>query len=106
MPFPRRLLIEGEELVLDLRPHPIALARAILLTLLGVKAIAEGVTYTLFPAVMPAMLGWYESRRRTLFPVIGVVTIIIGLIVLREWWQYMHSSACIWHPCFNQAWNK
>lgn len=38
MPFPRRLLIEGEELVLDLRPHPIALARAILLTLLVIVA--------------------------------------------------------------------
>jgi uncharacterized membrane protein YdbT with pleckstrin-like domain len=32
--FPRRLLVEGEELVLDLRPHPIALARAILVTIL------------------------------------------------------------------------
>ena len=25
MAFPRRLLVEGEELVLDLRPHPVAL---------------------------------------------------------------------------------
>jgi uncharacterized membrane protein YdbT with pleckstrin-like domain len=32
--FPRRLLVEGEELILDLRPHPIALARAILVTIL------------------------------------------------------------------------
>jgi uncharacterized membrane protein YdbT with pleckstrin-like domain len=31
--FPRRLLIEGEELVLDLRPHWIALARAVLIAL-------------------------------------------------------------------------
>jgi uncharacterized membrane protein YdbT with pleckstrin-like domain len=38
MPFPRRLLIEGEELVLDLRPHPIALARAVVVTLLVVVA--------------------------------------------------------------------
>ena len=34
MAFPRRLLIEGEELILDLRPHPIALARAIIVTIL------------------------------------------------------------------------
>ena len=33
MTFPRRLLIEGEELVLDLRPHWIALVRAILIAL-------------------------------------------------------------------------
>jgi uncharacterized membrane protein YdbT with pleckstrin-like domain len=36
--FPRRLLIEGEELVLDIRPHWIALARAALVTLLVVVA--------------------------------------------------------------------
>jgi hypothetical protein len=38
MPFPRRLLIEGEELVLDLRPHPIALARAVLVTIAVIVA--------------------------------------------------------------------
>jgi uncharacterized membrane protein YdbT with pleckstrin-like domain len=36
MPFPRRLLIEGEELVLDLRPHWIALVLPGLVTLLVV----------------------------------------------------------------------
>jgi len=35
MPFPKRLLIEGEELVLDLRPHPIALAGPILVTVVA-----------------------------------------------------------------------
>ena len=34
MAFPKRLLIDSEELVLDLRPHPIALARAVLVTFL------------------------------------------------------------------------
>ena len=33
MPFPRRLLIPGEQLVLDLRPHPIALALPVLFTI-------------------------------------------------------------------------
>jgi uncharacterized membrane protein YdbT with pleckstrin-like domain len=36
--FPRRLLIDGEELVLDIRPHWIALARATFVTLLVVVA--------------------------------------------------------------------
>jgi uncharacterized membrane protein YdbT with pleckstrin-like domain len=36
--FPRRLLVHGEDLVLDLRPHPIALARAVVVTLLVVVA--------------------------------------------------------------------
>ena len=34
MPFPRRLLIEGEELVLDLRPHWIALVGPVIVTVL------------------------------------------------------------------------
>src|SRR4029450_3042564 len=38
MAFPRRLLIEGEELVLDLRPPPIALFFPALLTLSGLVA--------------------------------------------------------------------
>jgi uncharacterized membrane protein YdbT with pleckstrin-like domain len=38
MAFPTRLLIEGEELILDLRPHWIALARAALVTLVVVVA--------------------------------------------------------------------
>jgi uncharacterized membrane protein YdbT with pleckstrin-like domain len=38
MPFPRRLLIPGEQLVLDLRPHPIALAMPILITVVGFVA--------------------------------------------------------------------
>jgi len=33
MPFPRRLLIPGEQLVLDLRPHPIALALPVVFTI-------------------------------------------------------------------------
>jgi uncharacterized membrane protein YdbT with pleckstrin-like domain len=33
MAFPRRLLVDKEELVLELRPHPVALVRAVLVTL-------------------------------------------------------------------------
>lgn len=75
----------------------------LLLTLLGVKAIAEGVVYTLFPSGMLAMLGWYGSRSRMLFRIGGLVTVIIGLLIINEWWQYIQSDACTWHPCFNQA---
>jgi uncharacterized membrane protein YdbT with pleckstrin-like domain len=38
MPFPTRLLIEGEELILDLRPHWIALVRAVGVALLTIVA--------------------------------------------------------------------
>ena len=36
MAFPRRLLIEGEELVLDLRPHPVALVLPVIATVVTV----------------------------------------------------------------------
>ena len=39
MAFPKRLLIEGETLVLDLRPHPIALALPVLYTLVLTVAV-------------------------------------------------------------------
>ncbi len=35
MAFPKRLLVEGEELILDLRPHPIALALPALVVIVG-----------------------------------------------------------------------
>ena len=47
MAFPRGLLIDGESLVLDLRPHPIALALPILYTI--VLTVAVGVLAALFP---------------------------------------------------------
>jgi uncharacterized membrane protein YdbT with pleckstrin-like domain len=43
--FPRRLLIEGEELVLDLRPHWVALVGPILVTLLVVAGWVVALIY-------------------------------------------------------------
>jgi uncharacterized membrane protein YdbT with pleckstrin-like domain len=40
MAFPRRLLVPGEELVLDMRPHPVALAAP---AILSVVAVALGI---------------------------------------------------------------
>ena len=40
MPFPRRLLIPDEQLVLDLRPHPIALVMPAVLTIVAFVAAA------------------------------------------------------------------
>jgi uncharacterized membrane protein YdbT with pleckstrin-like domain len=45
MPFPRRLLIEGEELVLDLRPHWIALVLPSIVTLLVVVGYVLALGY-------------------------------------------------------------
>jgi uncharacterized membrane protein YdbT with pleckstrin-like domain len=43
MPFPRRLLTSDEELVLDLRPHWIALVGPVVVTILLIAAVIVGV---------------------------------------------------------------
>lgn len=45
MPFPRRLLIEGEDLILDLRPHWIALVGPTIVTLLVVAGYLLALAY-------------------------------------------------------------
>jgi uncharacterized membrane protein YdbT with pleckstrin-like domain len=68
MAFPRKLLIDKEELVLELRPHPIALARAVLVALAVV--VAWGV---LFAKVVDTS------------DFLGRVVWIVGLVVLVIW---------------------
>lgn len=76
MAFPKRLLVEGEALVLDLRPHPIALFVPALATLIGfVAAVWLTVETDLEPVwiwwgvfglviliyVLPRFVRWYTS---------------------------------------------
>lgn len=74
----------------------------LLLTLLGVKAILEGVVYTLFPAAMLSTLAWVEPRIQGWLRIAGVATVIIGALIFHEWWQYMQECTT-WQPCYNQA---
>jgi uncharacterized membrane protein YdbT with pleckstrin-like domain len=76
MPFPRRLLIPGEQLVLDLRPHPIALFMPALAALVGFVAatwlsaktnFADWLWWLLFFAllvfyVLPKVIAWLTSN--------------------------------------------
>jgi uncharacterized membrane protein YdbT with pleckstrin-like domain len=76
MPFPRRLLIEGEDLILDLRPHPVALAMpalyAIVITVAaGFLANWIGGPWWVWPAVwilamlvypVPRLIRWLTSN--------------------------------------------
>ncbi len=69
MAFPKRLLVDGEQLVLDLRPHPIALARAVIVTVL---VVVIGVLILMnLPGTLHDILFW--------------ATWIVGLIVV-VWW--------------------
>jgi uncharacterized membrane protein YdbT with pleckstrin-like domain len=75
MAFPKRLLIEGEELVLDLRPHPVALALpafVLLVSLIGAVWLTTATTingwiwWGIFIAiviayVIPKFLNWWTS---------------------------------------------
>jgi uncharacterized membrane protein YdbT with pleckstrin-like domain len=76
MPFPRRLLVEGEDLTLDLRPHPIALAMPALYTVVvtvaaGFLVNAVGGPWWLWPAIwivamlvypVPRLIRWLTSN--------------------------------------------
>lgn len=56
MAFPRRLLTEGEDLVLDLRPHWIALVWPVAQTLLIAAAITAALVY--LPDSWPSWMRW------------------------------------------------
>jgi uncharacterized membrane protein YdbT with pleckstrin-like domain len=76
MPFPRRLLIEGEDLVLDLRPHPVALLIPALYTIVVTVAVGFlanwlGGPWWLWPAIwivamlvypVPRLVHWLTSN--------------------------------------------
>jgi uncharacterized membrane protein YdbT with pleckstrin-like domain len=76
MPFPKNLLIEGETLVLDLRPHPIQLALPTLYTIVvtvaaGFLASWLGGPWWLWPAIwivamllypVPRLIRWLTSN--------------------------------------------
>lgn len=68
---------------------------SLIVTLIGLKAVLEGVIYTLFPKAMLAMLAWYKPRHIIWFRIGGLLTVIIGGIVLCEWWKYMYPN-CTW----------
>ncbi len=71
MAFPRRLLVEGEELVLDLRPHPVALLLPAIATIVIVGAgiwlmtRTDGVVIWIILAAMALLLLAYPVRRLT-----------------------------------------
>jgi uncharacterized membrane protein YdbT with pleckstrin-like domain len=80
--FPRRLLVEGEELVLDLRPHWIALVRAIIVTVLVVVAWT-----LLLPRVGDAPAG--DALR---WAIIGVGVLLLLWYPVRDIVEWLTSN--------------
>jgi uncharacterized membrane protein YdbT with pleckstrin-like domain len=81
MPFPRRLLSEGEELIMDLRPHWIALAMPISETVLIVVAVILGLAY--LPDSWPTAL-------RLVLVALGIVLFLILPLRLIVAWATSH----------------
>jgi membrane protein YdbS with pleckstrin-like domain len=71
MAFPRRLLVDGEELVLDLRPHPVALLLPAIVTVLTVGVgiwlltLVSGVVSWIVLGAILLILLVYPVRRLT-----------------------------------------
>jgi uncharacterized membrane protein YdbT with pleckstrin-like domain len=56
MAFPRKLLVPGEQLVLDLRPHPVALAVAAVVTLIAIAIGAWLIATFNFDLIVAALV--------------------------------------------------
>ncbi len=80
MAFPRRLLVDGEELVLDLRPHPIALARAVLIAI---------VVVAVWIAVLPRLPSTGHTVLVWTFVLAG--TVVLVLWTVRDLVRYLTS---------------
>lgn len=97
MAFPRRLLIEGEELILELRPHWIALVGPALVTLLVVVGYGLAVAYAPDDgagrsavvwgglALAALILAWHPVRRFIAW-VTSYFVVTSDRVVHREGW--------------------
>lgn len=96
MPFPRRLLIENEELILELRPHWIALVMPAIATILIVVGLGlaigyapdeTGRTFVVWGAVGAAifLVLWYPVRRFVAW-VTSYFVVTSDRIIHREGW--------------------
>ncbi len=81
MAFPTRLLRDGEDLVLDLRPHPIALAFPLGVTVLVL--VAMGLILNYLPDSSPTWARW-----ATVIVAVGVILVLAAPRVIR--WATSH----------------
>ena len=96
MAFPRRLLVDGEELVLELRPHWIALALPTLATLgvvvIGFWLISKfdgAMTWMLFTVVVVLLILY--PIRKLVWWLTSYFVVTTDRIIHREGWIAKHS---------------
>jgi uncharacterized membrane protein YdbT with pleckstrin-like domain len=90
MAFPRRLLIPGEDLVLDLRPHPVALAVPAIVTIVGLVAVvwiaaSTGFADWLWWVVFVVVLVAYPVRRLVWW-LTSIFAVTTDRVIHREGW--------------------
>jgi membrane protein YdbS with pleckstrin-like domain len=96
MPFPKRLLVPGEELVLDLRPHWIALAlpglaaAAVLIAGFWLMSKADGAVALVILAGMAILLIAYPLRR-LIWWLTSYFVVTSDRLIHREGWIAKHS---------------
>jgi membrane protein YdbS with pleckstrin-like domain len=73
MAFPKKLLVPGEELVLDLRPHPVALALATIVTVL---ILVVGI-WVLTLSWVHGLVGWLVAA----FMIVGLIVYPVRRLV-------------------------
>jgi uncharacterized membrane protein YdbT with pleckstrin-like domain len=89
MAFPKRLLIPGEDLVLDLRPHPVALAMPALVTVVAL-ILAAWLSTTSIPTWIPwaafvIVLLAYPVRRLVWW-LTSIFAVTTDRVIHREGW--------------------
>jgi membrane protein YdbS with pleckstrin-like domain len=96
MPFPKRLLVPGEELVLDLRPHWIALAlpglaaAAVVIVGFWLMSKADGAVVLVVLAGMAILLVAYPLRR-LIWWLTSYFVVTSDRLIHREGWIAKHS---------------
>jgi uncharacterized membrane protein YdbT with pleckstrin-like domain len=95
MGFPTRLLVPGEELVLDLRPHWIALALAALVAVLEVAiavwlfTLVDGLNWLILLGLAIALIAY--PIRRLVWWLTSHFVVTTDRIIHREGWFAKHS---------------
>jgi membrane protein YdbS with pleckstrin-like domain len=96
MAFPTKLLIPGEEMVVELRPHPVALALAALITLaelvvgIWLFTVANGWLNWLIVAAMVVVFVWYPLRKLVAW-LTSYFVVTTDRVIQREGWVAKRS---------------
>ena len=97
MAFPRRLLVEGESLVLDLRPHPIALAGLLAVSVLVLVGVILAFVYAPDHGTGRTVVVWGSL-------VVGAILLVIYVVPKFVAWATSHFVVTSDRVIHRQGW--